>query len=460
MVHSVKEPSSRATGAAPLAVQPAASDAADAWTRTIWGFLAHARTTPDDLAQTLERAPDFAAGWAARGLMLMLLGRSELHAEAARSLARAREIMAAGGATKAERALAAALAAWLSGRMRRAAAILETALRAHPEDALLMKLVHAVRFMLGDPRGMLRAMSDVIDAYDAGHPFRGYALGCFAFALEENGLYREAEAQGRAGLEIAADDAWGLHAVAHVHDMTGRAEEGIRLLESATQRWAHCNNFGYHVWWHLALFHLDRGEHDRVLALYDEKIRAEHTDDYRDIANGASMLLRLELEGVDVGERWEELAALAAGRVEDGAVVFADLHYLMALEQAGREAQARALIDRLARDAARADHDMHEVAAIAGLPTARGLAAFRAGNYALAWEALSGVLPVLVKIGGSHAQRDVFERLAIEAAIRAGRWREAEAALLARARRRGGEDGYTARRRAELALRRASSPVG
>ena len=320
-----------------------------------------------------------------------------------------------------------------------------------------MKLIHAIRFVLGDRHGMLASLRSVIDHYDPAHPHAGYAMGCMSFALEENGFYPEAERLGRAGLELAPDDAWGLHAVAHVYDMTARNDAGVAWLSSQTERWAHCNNFGYHVWWHLALFHLDRGEFDRVLELYDGKIRAEHTDDYRDIANGAAMLVRLEIEGIDVGGRWTELAMLAAGRVEDGAVVFADLHYLLSLHGGERDAEAEMLIARLARDAQCTGHnmhdmhDMHEVAAVVGLPEARGLAAFRAGNYDIAFQQLRRARPLLQRIGGSHAQRDVFSRLLIEAAIRAQRWREAEDELVSRARRRGAEDGFTSRRREAIA---------
>ena len=71
--------------------------------------------------------------------------------------------------------------------------------------------------------------------------------------------------------------------------------------------------------------------YDAALALYDAEIRAEKTDDYRDISNAASLLSRLELEGVDVGDRWEELAVLAEKRTEDGCLAFADLHYMLAL---------------------------------------------------------------------------------------------------------------------------------
>jgi tetratricopeptide (TPR) repeat protein len=428
--------------------------ATEAWDRMVAAFLAHSAATPQHLATVLGRAPDFALGWAAKGLFYLLLGRSELVPVAAEALGKARGCLA--GASRREADYVAALAAYLAGRPSRAADILDAVLGRHPADTLAMKLVHAIRFVLGDRRGMLASVRGAIGAHGDGHPHAGYALGCLAFALEENGDYAAAERCGRAALERAPDDAWGLHAVAHVFDMTAQAEAGIAWLSERTDQWAHCNNFGYHVWWHLALFHLDRGEFDRVLELYDQKVRAEHTDDYRDIANGASMLVRLEIEGVDVRERWDELAALAAGRVEDGAVVFADLHYLMALHGAERDAEAEALAARIARDAQRSDHDMHEAAAVAGVPAARGLAAFRAGNYDAAFDWMRRARPALQRAGGSHAQRDVFSRLLVEAGIRAGRWRETEDELAARTARRGAEDGFTCRRRAAIARARLS----
>jgi tetratricopeptide (TPR) repeat protein len=427
------------------------------WDALVRAFLAHGRSTPEHLGRALTADPDFALAWAAKGLFYLLLGRAELVAPARDALAAARGGADRQGLTPRERAYIDALAAWLSGRPSRSVRILEAHLSAMPEDALAMKLDHAIRFVLGDRKGMERMMRTLAPAYDVGHPHEGYARGCLAFALEEGGHYEEAEREGRAALERAGDDAWGLHAVAHVYDMTARNEAGIAWLTSRTGTWEHCNNFGYHVWWHLGLFHLDRREYERVLELYDTRIRAEHTDDYRDIANAASMLVRLELEGVGVGDRWEELAELAAGRVEDGSVIFADLHYLLALNGGGRTAEAETLIARIAADAQHATHDMHEVAAVAGLPTAVGLAAFRAGNYRLAFEKLRAARPRLQRAGGSHAQRDVFSRLLIEAGIRARRWGEAEAELRDRAFRRGAEDGFTHRRLAAIARARQAA---
>ncbi|MAS42187.1 MAG: tetratricopeptide repeat protein 38 family protein [Rhodobacteraceae bacterium] len=444
--------------AAGLALTLPDARSAETWDAATRAFLAHGAATPELLGDLLTRVPGFAMGHAARGLMLMLLARAELIPAAAADLAAARAAAAQGGADARERRYVEALAAFLAGRPSAAAAIMARTARDHPGDAMAAKFAQAILFILGDAPAMRReAEAALAPASGLGpdHALHGFVLGQAAFAREETGDYAAAETAGRAGLDLAPDDAWGLHAVAHVMDMTGRAGDGVRLLAGQSSRWAHCNNFGLHVWWHLALFHIDGGRPMAALRLYDARIRATPSDDYRDIANAASLLMRLELEGVEAGGRWEELGALAAARVEDGCLVFADLHYLMALNRSGRAAEAAAITARIARDAQGLDHDQHEVCALAGLAAARGLNAFRAGRWAEAARALRAGLPQLWRIGGSHAQRDVIERIAIEAALRAGDVDGAGAMLDDRAARRGGEDGYGARRRAALETRRA-----
>lgn len=430
--------------------------ASAAWRETIRGFLAHAAQTPVSLAATLEAAPRFALAHMAKGFFLLLLGRREL-IDAARASYRAAAADAA-ALTPRERAYLEALALYVDGRMAAAADRLEAILADRPDDALAFKLVHAIRFVLGDSRGMRASAERAIDAYAGGHPYEGYAKGCLAFALEETGDYARAEAIGRAASALAADDAWGVHAVAHVLDMSGRSEEGVAWLAPRPGAWAHCNNFGYHVWWHLALFHIDRGAPEEALRLYDEEVRAEHTDDYRDIANGASLLMRLEFEGLDVGARWRELAELSARRVDDRCVVFADLHYQLALGGAGDKAAEEAALIRAMRANAETGHGCQaKVAGAVGAPCAEGLAAFAHGDYASAYHTLNTALRKLPMVGGSHAQRDVFDRTTIEAALRAGLLDEAEAAIQARIRRRGAADGYAERRLDRIAELRGAA---
>jgi hypothetical protein len=108
------------------------------------------------------------------------------------------------------------------------------------------------------------------------------------------------------------------------------------------------------------------------------------------------------------------------------------------------------MVARLRSSAERRLGCMGRVAAEAGVPAAEGLRNFANGDYAGAFARLRDAAPALQTVGGSHAQRDVFERVAIESALRAGLLTEARSALQARTRRRGALDGYAERRLARI----------
>ena len=398
-------------------------------------------------------------GHAMKGLACLMLGRRETIAAAAEANVAAQSALARGGATPREGLRCRALDAWLSGKPTSAIARMEEAIRLNPADTISMKLSHGIRFILGDNHGMLRSVEYVLSAHGPSHKLYGYALGCHAFALEEMGHYAKAEQAGLRGLEFADDDAWGLHAVAHVYDMTNDTGRGIALIDRNMAAWSHCNNFRFHVWWHKALLHLDAGDVATVLDLYDRKIRDEKTDDYRDISNATSLLMRLEMEGVDVGDRWVELADLAERRTDDGCLTFADMHYMLALIGETRPDAVDRLNASVAERAEAAD-DMAEVMSSPGLATSQGLTAFGDADYGRAFSHLKVAQPDFQAMGGSHAQRDVFERLTIEAGLRAGRLAETEGLLRARTRLRGGhEDSFAASRMARItAMRSLSAP--
>ncbi|MEM7469806.1 MAG: tetratricopeptide repeat protein [Pseudomonadota bacterium] len=417
--------------------------AASHWDQTLLAFMAHGAATPTHLVATLDEAPDFALGYAVKGMFYLLLGRSELIETAREALGLAEASAMATPVTPREQCFISALKAFLTGQPTVAIAHLEKVLDTQPGDTLAMKLSHAIRFVLGDGTGMRASIERVMHAYGPDHVGRGYMMGCHAFTLEETGEYSRAETVGRMGLAISPDDAWGLHAVAHVYDMTANARGGIEWLTGREEAWAHCNNFRYHVWWHKALMHLDLGEADTVLVLYDTEIRQDKTDDYRDISNATSLLSRLELDGIDVGDRWEELAELSANRTEDGQLIFADLHYLLALIGGERKEAVTKLMGRMHRDAKAKSREMDALMDVPGLSAAAGLEAFGEADFKTAFLNLRRARQTMQQAGGSHAQRDVFERLTIDAGIRAGYLDHAEAILNERtAKRAGREDGY------------------
>ncbi|WP_299964351.1 tetratricopeptide repeat protein [uncultured Roseobacter sp.] len=431
-------------------VSLSSQDTLTEWNAMTRAFLAHGTATPGHLGAVLQQEPGFAMGHAARGLFSLMMGRPELVRTAQEAATAARAARLAAPLSSREEHWVDALDRWLAGQPSAAIAAMEACLTETPQDTLSAKVSHAIRFILGDAVGMRRSVERVLEAHRADHACRGYLLGCHAFTLEETGDYARAEAVGREGLALASDDAWGLHAIAHVYDMTARPDLGISLIEENRSAWDHCNNFRYHVWWHKALLHLDRGELDVALGLYDAQIRADKTDDYRDISNATSLLTRLELEGIDVGRRWEELADLSERRTEDGCVVFADLHYMLALTGADRPDAKAQMVARFARDAAK-QGEMPQRYADPGVAALSGLNAFAEGRYDAAFADLAAARPAMQTIGGSHAQRDVFERLTIDAGLRAGEYSRTEAILLDRlARRAQRPDRYTETRLASI----------
>ena len=424
------------------------------WNGVILGFLSHGTQTPVHLGALLTANPDFAMGHAARGLFSLMMGRKELWNVAVEAAATAKAAATKAPTNTREAGWLQALDAWLAGSPSGAIAAMEHILRENPRDTLSAKVSQAIRFILGDGVGMRKSAERLLGAHGSDHACRGYILGCHAFTLEETGEYSAAERTGLQGLEYAPDDAWGLHAVTHVYDMTADPDAGINLIEQNTAAWSHCNNFRYHVWWHKALLHMDRGELDLALSLYDSQVRIDKTDDYRDIANGTSLLMRLELEGVDVGNRWGELADFSENRTDDGCLVFADLHYMLALAGAERDDAKAAMTARFAHDA-RQNDEMAGRVKDPGVAALSGLNAFSEGRYNDAFLDLNTARPAMQSIGGSHAQRDVFERMTIDAGLRAGRIDQTEAILSERrAQRAGHEDRFTQTRFASLAQAR------
>ena len=215
----------------------------------------------------------------------------------------------AGDANRRERAHIAGLRAFLDGEWRKANAIYGELLVDHPRDTVALQLAHALDFYLGQSALLRDRVARALPQWSGDVPGYGYLLGMHAFGLEEMGDYGRAEAAGREAVGRNRGDVWAIHAVAHVMEMQGRARDGIDWLAARTADWGAADNlFAIHNAWHLALFHLDLGEHERVLALYDERVRAGSSTVGLDLVDAAAMLWRLHLRGVDVGTRWNEIA--------------------------------------------------------------------------------------------------------------------------------------------------------
>jgi hypothetical protein len=208
--------------------------------------------------------------------------------------------------------------------------------------------------------------------------------------------------------------------------MQGRREDGLKLMAEREPYWTADSFFALHNWWHRALYHLGLDQIDRVLELYDERIRGNRSQVVLELIDASAMLWRLMLRGVDVGARWQELADAWQPMVEESFYAFNDLHALMAFAGAGRWPQVDARIAALEAWLARNGSNRAMTREV-GLPLALGFAAFGRGRYAEAAERLRPVRAIAYRFGGSHAQRDIIDLTLLEAARRGGN------AVLARA---------------------------
>jgi tetratricopeptide (TPR) repeat protein len=412
-----------------LTITAASADAAARYDRVIDGYLAFSRDTGVYLKDALTADPAMPLALCTRGYFFKLFCTPAFEVRAAHSCKAAEEAAAQSGATPRERAHIAALGAWCAGTFDRAAAILDDILLDYPRDILAHKVAHFLYFYLGDAERMRDSVARTLYAWDESVPGHGYMLGMHAFGQEESGNYRAAEIDGRRAVEINPGDIWAVHAVAHVMEMQGRQHEGVAWTLASEKSWETCNNFAFHVWWHRALFLLELGQYDAVLELYDRRFRAEPTDEYLDIVNAAAMLWRLEDEGVNVGDRWGELGERAATRINDHLLAFVDAHFMMALAATGRDADAQAMLGSMATAPIGTEAVVFKEI---GRPLCEAVLAYRRGDHGRVVDLLLPIRYGVRRIGGSHAQRDIFARMLIESAIRAGRLPLARALLAER----------------------------
>jgi hypothetical protein len=239
-----------------------------------------------------------------------------------------------------------------------------------------------------------------------------------AFGLEEMGDYARAEADGRRGVELEPTDGWSQHAVAHVLEMQNRTEDGIAWMRS-NDGWAGDSFFQVHNWWHLALYHLEAGDIDAALGLFDTQIYGTQSGVVLDMVDASALLWRLHLRGVDVGDRWAAVADNWTPIATASFYAFNDLHAVMTFVGAGRRHAAEAVLAAQV-EAMSKDGDNARFVREVGHPVCRAIVAFGAGDYRQSVELLRSVRSIAALFGGSHAQRDVLDLTLIEAALRAG----------------------------------------
>jgi hypothetical protein len=416
-----------------LTMSTSSAEAAANFDGTVLAYLKYRADTPQHLARTIAADPEFGLAHCLTGYFAMLsykLANVPLADEAARTA----HAMTA-KATARERAHVRALHAWIAGDIDRTLTIWDDIVSEYPTDVLAFRLAHFSNFWLGRPEAMGASIEQAFPKWGRDMPGYGTVLSCRCFANEECGNYAVAEPAGWAALEIDPADFWGIHGVAHVMEMQGRRREGIDLLETHERYFAGGNNLIHHLWWHRALFHLEQREFDAVLDLYDRRFRNLASplsqalpDLYIDVQNAASMLFRLERQGIDVGDRWTEISDKAEQRIGDCLSAFTQPHWMMALSATRRDDAARRMLDAM-RVFGLGTGTVAQIVGIIALPVTEAVLAHRRGEYARAVDLMKPILDRMSQLGGSHAQQDVLKQVFLDSAVKANRDDDAQLML-------------------------------
>jgi tetratricopeptide (TPR) repeat protein len=399
--------------------------AADAFNDTVLSYLRYRSDVPALLLKALSADPAFGLGHVLKGYFTMLSFKQGNVPVAADALKTAQPLMES--ASNREKSHAAALETWIAGDLDRTLGIWEQILDEHPTDVLALRLHHFNAFWLGRPGAMARQVEKALPRWGQDLPGWGTLLACRCFAHEELGNYTLAEASGRDAIDVDKGDLWAAHAVAHILEMQGRCGEGIDWLSSLEPHWEGANNLKHHLWWHRGLYHFERGEFDTVLQLYDRNFRnlsspitQAQPDLYIDVQNAASMLFRLERQGVDVKDRWIEIADKAEARIGDCLSPFTLPHWMMALAATRRFDAGGKMLDAMRRFAATTIGINARMVGDYALPISEAILLRARGEPAAACRVMRPAIGGMYRLGGSHAQQDVLEQVFLDCAVAAG----------------------------------------
>jgi len=363
-----------------------------------------------------EAAPDFAMAHLGKAWVYAVANDPGLMTQATALVETARPLRL----NEREQAHLAALSHLVEGGRAAAVAVLDRHLMHYPFDLVAHQSAALIDGFLGRFPWVRDRSARALPLWSKDQPGYGTLLAFHGFGSEEAGDYARAEDESRAAAELEPLSFWPHHTVSHVMEMTGRPEDGLGWMAAREAFWSgpgHMNQV--HIWWHKALFHLELGQYDAALALYDGPMRATQRALALSLTNATALLWRLDTLGADIGERWREQADLWEDHADGKCLVFADIHAAMAELRSGEASSVERRLEAM-RQTAASGVEAASLYRTVGIPVVEALTAFHRGAYA---ETVDWLLPVRVdlwQIGGSHAQRDVVDWTLTEAAVRAG----------------------------------------
>jgi tetratricopeptide (TPR) repeat protein len=349
-------------------------------------------------------------------------------ATARAAVGRARETVA--GATRRERQHVEALSALVGGETTRGLALVDEHVAEFPRDALLVNQAgSAIGFAGARDREERRLafLARLAPAYGDDWWFQS----ALAFTYHEVDRYEESRRLSERSLQQYPGNANASHNLAHIYFETLDTEAGAAFLADWMAGYDTRASFHCHLAWHLAMFELHQGRYARALEIFQRDILGA-VNPRLAMIDGSALLWRFRLDGRhEQPLAWRPLADLAE-RVSRPGFVFGEVHAALAYAACGDDKAFARLVDGLRA----LDAKGHPIAGAVALPMVQGIAAFVAGDHAGALAHLEPVEGEFHRVGGSHAQWELFEETMVACYLELERYDDAIRLVRRRLQRR------------------------
>lgn len=410
--------------------------AAECWQAGLDRLLSQNAGPDTKFQEAIELDGDLAIAHGCLAFWYMQRARPE---DAKASMQRALSLAA--DITRRERQQLEATHLWIQGEGRQALAQLRDHLAEFPRDALLMRLAHLLYnrgcSSVGEPN-FPPVFLDLLHRCASQCADNWAFLAEYAWAHHETGAIDDALRLAQRSLDLNPTNAVAAHSVAHVYFERGDAAAGADFLGNWLAGFD-CPASSYvHLSWHLALFELALGQYQQAIERYERDIRPYVVaKSMATLPDSASFLWRVQLysgtpSSHPAAPPWEDVRDLAMPMAEKPGLAFVVAHAALAMAASDDRARLATMLAHLQHTAEQGDAFARDIV----VPLVQGIEAFAQGAYAKSAELLEPVCPQLVRIGGSHAQREVFEDTLLEAHLRAEQFDKAEAMLAERLSRR------------------------
>jgi tetratricopeptide (TPR) repeat protein len=377
-------------------------------------LLAYGPAGDARLTEAVQVDPGLAVAHTALALLALVQGDA---AGARAAMVRAGASVA--GATRRERQHVEALNAFVAGESMRGFALVDEHVAEFPRDAVVVNQAStAIALAGGSDREEQRVA--FVERLSPAYGDDWWYQSALAFTYHEVDRFDESRRLSEASLRQYPRNANAAHNLAHIALETLDVDAGAAFLDDWMAGYDRRASFHCHMAWHQAMFALHEGRYAQALEIFERDIlrsgnpRSAMTD-------GTALLWRVKLDAAsDRPLPWRSLADLAE-KVSRPGFIFGEVHAAFAYAACGDEAALARLMDGLRALGAKG----HPIAAGVVLPLVQGTVAFAAGDHAGALRHFEPVEAEMHRIGGSHAQWEIYEETMVQCHLALERYDDA-----------------------------------